>query len=272
MQNFSFSPHAFLNSCWLNKSLIKTLIIREVMGRYQGSTLGLMWSFFNPLLMLLVYTFVFSVIFKTRWGESGGSKAEFALILFAGLLVFNLFAECVNRAPSLIVSNTNYVKKVIFPLDILPVVIVSAAFFHTIINLIVWLLFFLVFVGIPHLTTLYFPVVLLPLIFITLGVSWLLASLGVYIRDVGQIVSVFITALMFLSPIFYPLSVLPKDYQQILSFNPLAPAIELVRAVLFSGLAPDWHLYFTYLFGSLLMAWFGFFWFQRTRKGFADVL
>ena len=112
----------------------------------------------------------------------------------------------------------------------------------------------------------------MPWFFITLGVSWLLASLGVYIRDVGQVVSVFITALMFLSPIFYPLSVLPKDYQQILSFNPLAPAIELVRAVLFSGLAPDWHLYFTYLFGSLLMAWFGFFWFQRTRKGFADVL
>ena len=145
MQNYSVSPLALVQSCWFNRSLIKTLVIREVMGKYQGSVFGLLWSFLNPMLMLVVYTFVFSVVFNAKWGSGSGSKTEFALVLFAGLLIFNFFSECIGRAPSLIVQNTNYVKKVIFPLEILPIVVSGAALFHTAVNLLVWFLFYILF-------------------------------------------------------------------------------------------------------------------------------
>jgi len=141
MQKFPTSPKAMFESLWLNRSLIKVLVIREVAGRYRGSILGIFWSFFNPVFMLAVYTFVFSVVFKARWGLVNESRAEFSLILFAGLLIFNLFAECLNRAPSLILANTNYVKKVVFPLEILPWVAFGAALFHALVSLTVWLFF-----------------------------------------------------------------------------------------------------------------------------------
>lgn len=272
MQSFSLSPVGFIRSCWLNKSLLKTLIVREVMGRYQGSAFGLLWSFLNPLFMLIVYTFVFSVVFNAKWGTGSASKTEFALVLFAGLLVFNFFAECIGRAPSLIVQNSNYVKKVIFPLEILPVVVAGAALFHMVINLLVWLLFFLLFFGFPHLTIFYIPLVLIPLLLFTIGLSWILASLGVYLRDIGQFVSVIITALMFLSPIFYPINALPEQYQTLLLLNPLTPIIEQMRDVLFWGKSLIWHVYIVYLIGASVIAILGFMWFQRTRKGFADVI
>ncbi|MFM8333413.1 MAG: ABC transporter permease [Candidatus Methylumidiphilus sp.] len=210
-----------ITSFWRNRNLICTLVKREVIGRYRGSMLGILWSFFNPVLMLAVYTFVFSIVFKARWTGGSESRAEFALVLFAGLLVFNLFSECVNRAPSLILANANFVKKVVFPLEILPLVILGSALFHMSISLAVWLLFFLAFFGIPYMAAMFLPLVLLPLLLMTIGISWILASLGVYLRDVSQIVSVLTSTLMFLSPIFYPLSSLPPQYQSILKLNPL---------------------------------------------------
>ena len=121
MQNFSISPKEMVASLFCNRSLITTLVKREIVGRYRGSVMGMAWSFFNPLLMLVIYTFVFTVAFKARWGVGDEeSKAEFAIILFAGLIVHGLFAECINRAPGLILSNVNYVKKVVFPLEVLP--------------------------------------------------------------------------------------------------------------------------------------------------------
>jgi len=272
MKDFSITPNEMIVSFWRNRKLIKTLAKREVVGRYRGSVMGLMWSFFNPVLMLLVYTFVFSVIFKTKWNSGSDSKTEFALVLFSGLLVFNLFAECVNRAPTLILSNTNYVKKVVFPLEILPWVILSTSLFHMVVSFMVWLIFYIIFFGQPHLTMLVMPLILLPLIFFTIGITWILASLGVYLRDVSQIVGIMTTTLMFLSPIFYPISSLPKQYQDILYLNPLALIIEQTRESLIWGHRPDLLILALSTCISMVMSWIGFAWFQKTRKGFADVL
>jgi lipopolysaccharide transport system permease protein len=261
-----------IGSFWRNRKLIKTLVRREVVGRYRGSIMGMMWSFLNPVLMLAVYTFVFSVVFKARWSVGSDSKTEFALVLFAGLLVFNLFAECVNRSPTLILSNTNYVKKVVFPLEILPWVTLGTALFHMSISFIVWLIFYVIFFGQPQITVLLLPLILLPLILITMGLSWMLASLGVYLRDVSQIIGIMITTLMFLSPIFYPLSSLPVQYQRILYLNPLTPTIEQAREALIWGHAPDFMNLGLYTLVGAIITWVGFAWFQKTRKGFADVL
>ena len=259
-------------SVWHNRQLIRALTKREVIGRYRGSTLGVLWSFFNPVFMLAVYTFVFSVVFKARWNAGSDSKTEFALVLFAGLIVFNLFAECINRSPSLILANVNYVKKVVFPLEILPWVSLGAALFHGLISLLVWLLFYTLFFGLPHPSSLLLPLVVLPLIFLTMGMSWALAALGVYLRDIAQVIGLFTTVLMFLSPIFYPLTALPKQYQSLLLLNPLTLVVEQARAVLIWGQSPDWNLLGIYLLISAGIAWLGFAWFQKTRKGFADVL
>ena len=272
MQNFSIAPQEMFASVWRHWGLITASTKREVLGRYRGSVLGIFWSFANPLFMLAVYTFVFSTIFKARWTGGTGSKIEFALVLFAGLIVFNLFSECISRAPSLILSNVNYVKKVVFPLEILPVVGLLSALFHSAVSLVVWLLAYLFLVGIPHITVLYLPLILVPLLLFTMGLSWALASLGVFLRDVSQFVNIAMTVLMFLSPIFYPATALPEAYRQLLSANPLVPAIEQTRAVLYFGISPDFQTLAIYWIATFVVAWLGFAWFQSTRKGFADVL
>jgi lipopolysaccharide transport system permease protein len=272
MQNFSISPKEMLASSWRHRELSKTLIKREVAGRYRGSIFGILWSFFNPVFMLAVYTFVFSVVFKARWNTGSDSKTEFALVLFAGLIVFNLFAECINRAPSLILANINYVKKVVFPLEVLPVVALGSALFHALISLSVWLIAYLFLFGTPHITVLLLPLVILPLLLLIMGLTWGLAALGVYLRDVSQFIGIITTVLMFLSPIFYPISALPEKYRHLLLLNPLTPAIEQAREVLFWGKLPDATTLLVYLACSLIIAWLGFAWFQKTRKGFADVL
>ena len=272
MQNYSISPKEMISSLYRNRSLVKALIQREVVGRYRGAYMGILWSFFNPVFMLAVYTFVFSVVFKARWSAGSTSKTEFALILFAGLIMFNFFAECINRAPSLIISNVNYVKKVVFPLEVLPWVILGSALFHTFVSVCVWLLAYVFMFGTPHLSLLLLPLVMLPLVFFIMGVTWALASLGVYLRDVAQFIGIITTVLMFLSPIFYPVTALPEQYRHLLNFNPLTPAIELARKVMFWGEAPDFVILGAYLVLSILIACLGFAWFQKTRKGFADVL
>ena len=272
MQTFPATPREIVASLWRNRSLLKASVKREVLGRYRGSVMGVLWSFFNPVFMLIVYTFVFSVVFQARWSSGSESKTEFALVLFAGLLVFNLFAECINRAPGLIVGNQNYVKKVVYPLEILPWVGLGAALFHGAVSLGVWLIAYLIFFGLPHATMLYLPLILLPFGLFIMGLSWALASLGVYLRDVGQFIGLLTTVLMFLSPIFYPASALPEVYRPVLYMNPLTPVIEQTRDVLFWGKAPDFAMLGIYLVATSIIAWLGFAWFQKTRKGFADVL
>lgn len=246
---------------------------REVVGRYKGSIIGLLWSFLNPVLMLTVYTFVFSVVFKARWGMGGDeSKTQFAVVLFVGMIVHSLFAEVLNRAPFLILSNVNYVKKVIFPLEILPVISMGAALFHSLISLVVLLTAFVIFNSYLHWTTVFIPLVLLPLVILTLGLAWILASLGVFIRDVGQTIGIVTTIMLFLSPVFFPVTSLPETYRPIIMANPLTFIIEQAREVLIWGRQPDWAMLGIYTLAATAAAWSGYAWFQKTRKGFADVL
>lgn len=265
---------ALAKSLWRNRQLIIQMTKREVVGRYKGSAMGLAWSFFNPVFMLVVYTFVFSEIFKSRWGGVGGddSKTQFAVVLFVGMIVLSLFSEVLNRAPGLIISNVNYVKKVVFPIEILPVIAMGAALFHTLISLGVLLAAFVLFNGYLHWTAIFTPLVLLPLVILTLGFAWMLASLGVFLRDVGQTIGIITTVLMFLAPVFYPVTAVPERFRPFIMANPVTFIIEQAREVLIWGHLPNWLGLGVYTLVATVMAWAGYAWFQKTRKGFADVL
>lgn len=272
MRDFPATPVEMLASLWRNRNLIHASAKREVLARYRGSALGLFWSFLNPLSMLAIYTFVFSQVFKARWSAGSESKTEFALILFASLIIFNLFAECINRAPSLILGNPNYVKKVVFPLEILPFVGLLVASYHALISLGVWLAAYALMFGLPHETALLLPLVILPFGLFVIGVSWVLASLGVYLRDISQFIGLATTSLLFLSPIFYSASALPESYRYLIYLNPLTWVIEMTRDLLFWGRTPDLGLILVYWLVASVIACLGFAWFQKTRRGFADVL
>jgi lipopolysaccharide transport system permease protein len=261
-----------LASLFAHRGLTATLTRREIASRYRGSTLGILWSVLTPLLLLAVYTFVFSVVFVQPTTAGTGSRAEFALMLYAGLIVFNLFAECLQRAPTLILTNANYVKKVVFPLDVLPVVTIGAAAFHLAINVAVWTVFHLAAIGLPPVTMTWLPFVLAPLLLMTLGCAWLLAALGVYVRDIGQLIGVAITVLMFLSPIFFRVEAMPAAYRWVLYASPVTVPVEQAREVMMWGRHPDGFSLPAYAGAALLMAWLGFYCFQKTRRGFADVL
>jgi lipopolysaccharide transport system permease protein len=249
------------------------LIRRDVVGRYRGSTGGLIWSFVNPLLMLAVYTFVFSVVFKARWGTTeGANDTQFAIVLFMGLIVHGLFAECVNRAPALVLSNVNYVKRVVFPLEVLAVVALGSALFHMVVSIVILLVFQLVFAGMIDWHIVWLPIVLLPLAILTLGVAWFLAATSVYVRDVAQTTGILTTMLLFLSPVFYPVSALPEQYRPWLNLSPMTFIIEQARGVTLAGKNPDLVGLGMYLVAAITVFCAGFWWFQRTRPGFADVI
>jgi lipopolysaccharide transport system permease protein len=265
----------------LNANLIISLIRREIIGRYRGSMLGILWSMLTPLFMLAVYTFVFGAVLGARWSDVRGvpgangdamSMAEFSTVLFAGLIVFQIFSEVVVRAPTLVLSNANYVKKVVFPLEILPVVALGSALFHAAVGFAVLLIFMLlVYGGIPA-TALLLPVVLAPLLPAILGIAWFVSALGVYYRDINQVLGPLVTGLMFLSPIFFPLSVLPGWIKPWIALNPITLPVEQVRAVLIFGRLPDIVALTVYTAVAIAIALAGYAWFQKTRKGFADVL
>jgi lipopolysaccharide transport system permease protein len=275
------NPHAaqptslasLARSLWRNRQLIARMTQREVVGRYKGSVMGLLWSFFNPVFMLAVYTLVFSVAFKARWGIGvEETKTQFAVVLFVGMIVHGLFAEVLNRAPGLILGNVNYVKKVVFPLEILPAISMGAALFHTLVSLLVLLTALVIFNGYLHWTAIFTPLVLLPLVIFTLGLAWILASLGAFIRDVGQTIGMLTTVLLFVSPVFFPVTALPEHFRPWMMANPLTFIIEQAREVLIWGHLPNWVGLGLYTLVATAVAWAGYAWFQKTRKGFADVL
>jgi lipopolysaccharide transport system permease protein len=280
--SITINPHAaqptslmsLVQSLWRNRQLIFQMTRREVVGRYKGSVFGLAWSFLSPIFMLMVYTFVFSEIFKSRWGGVGGddSKTQFAVVLFVGLIMVNFFNELLNRAPTLIVSNVNYVKKVVFPIEVLPVVAMGAALFHSLVSLLVLLVAFVVFNGHLQWTVIFIPLVLIPFVILSLGLAWVLASLGVFLRDVSQTVGLITSSLMFLAPVFYPVTAVPEKIRPIIMLNPVTFIIEQAREVLIWGHLPNWIGLVGYNFVAILTAWVGYTWFQKTRKGFADVL
>lgn len=261
-----------IRSFWEHRSLIAQMTRRDVIGRYRGSVMGIVWSFFHPILMLGVYTFVFSVVFQTRWSGADTTKTGFAIMLFVGLIIHGLFSECVNRAPTLVLSNVNYVKKVVFPLEILPWVTMGSALFHAVASTLVLLAFYVLVNGSLQWTIVFFPLVVVPFMLLVMGLAWFLAATGVYLRDIAQTMSIVTTVLLFLSPVFYPATALPESYRVLLHINPLTFVIEQARDVLIHGQLPDWTGLLIYSVTSALVAWIGFAWFQRMRNGFADVV
>lgn len=272
-QAYPTSLFALVRSLRINLRLIVELSRREVVGRYRGSFMGLAWAFFNPVLMLTVYSLVFGGVFKSRWGVgSQDGIANFAVTLFVGMIIHGLFAECVNRAPAIVVQNPNYVKKVVFPLEVLSWVVIMSALFHAGISLLVLLVANLLLNGALPPTAPLVLIVVAPLVIATAGVCWILASLGVYVRDIGQATGVITAIMLFMAPVFYPSSAFPGKYRFLLSLNPLTIPIEESRKVLLMGVMPDWFGLLIYALVSVIVACVGFWWFQRTRKGFADVI
>ena len=273
MISHPISLRSMIRGAVVNRGLILQLAKRDLLGRYRGSFLGLTWSILQPLFMLMIYTFVFSVIFKAHWvaGEQLPTSG-FALVLFAGLTTFTLFAECVNRSPALIVNHPNYVKKVVFPLEVLPWVTAGSAAFHALASLAVLVLASLYVRGSVPWTIILVPLIWLPLLILAIGVGWFLAATGVYFRDIGQITIFFTQALLFLSPVFYPSQAVPAPYQALLLANPISFIVDQVRTVAIWGQEPNWSGLLAYSMGAILVTWLGYAWFQKVRKGFADVL
>jgi lipopolysaccharide transport system permease protein len=255
-----------------HRSLVWELSKREVLGRYRGASFGLAWSVISPFLMLGVYAFAFGEVMKSRWPHDAGGDHSYAVILFAGLIVHGFFAECITRAPTLIVANPNFVKRVVFPLDVMPWPMVLSALFHALVNTAVLALLMLGVEHRVHATFILLPLVFLPLVLFTLGVSWVLASLGVFFRDISQVMPVVSTALLFLSSAIIPVSILPKGLQTLFYLNPLTFFINEARLVALAGSPPHWSTLALSAVGGLLVAWLGHAWFVATQKGFADVL
>lgn len=272
-QERRLSPLEIFASIWRNRQLIGQLTKREIIGRYRGSMMGLAWSFINPILMLIVYTTFFTIVFKARWGSSPEqNNTDYAIILFVGLIIHGLFAECFNRAPGIIAQNVNYVKKVVFPLEILPLITTLSALFHAGISLLVLLFAQLLLNQSISWTLIFLPFVIFPFVLIIQGFMWFLAAVGVFVRDITHLASMFTSVLLFMSPVFYPVSILPERIQPWLILNPLTFIIEQSRIILIEAQQPDWIGLAVYYAISIVIAWSGFWFFQKTRKGFADVL
>ncbi|MCA8974796.1 MAG: ABC transporter permease [Planctomycetes bacterium] len=254
-----------------HRELILRMTRREIEMRYRGSALGLFWSLITPLLMLGVYTFVFGHVFGSRWSGEG-ADTPFALLLFSGLIVYGVLADPVNRAPGLMFENVSYIKKVVFPLDALSWMVLFSTLFTATVNLIIWVLFHLVAVGMPPWTAVLLPLVLLPLCLMALGLTWFLAAMGVFVRDLRQAVPVVTTILMFTSPIFYPLTAVPERIRGLMHLNPLATILGQSKEVLVIGRIPDWRAWLVLMAVSWIVFALGHLWFQRARRGFADVL
>jgi lipopolysaccharide transport system permease protein len=256
-----------------HRTLIRQFTWREIRCRYQGSYLGLLWSFLLPLAMLLAYTFVFRFVLQARWGVSRDESAlEFGLTLFAGLLVFNLFGESAARAPWLILGHPNFVKKVIFPLEILPVTSAAGSLVHIGLSLAVVVAVAACVVGGPGWQALWLPIILVPYLAFVLGVAWFLSSLGVFLRDLGPITAVSVQLLVFLTPVFYPLAMVPEPWRTVMHMNPLAVFIENARRVLLWDQPPNWRGLAVSAALSLVVMQVGYAWFMKSKRAFADVM
>ncbi len=268
-------PLLMVRDLWRHRQLVWRLTSQDITRRYRGSYLGAVWSILTPIIMLLIYTFVFAVVFKVRWGElpsSSSTFGEFALTLFAGLIPFNVLAEVLNRAPTMILEVPNYVKRVVFPLEVLPLTAVGSAIVHSLISVAILVSACVGFLGYLSPTLVFLPLVYVPLILLTLGLAWILASLGVYVRDLGQAIGVFTQALFFLSPIFYPVSAVPDGLRGLLYANPLTGIVGGFRQTILWGAPLAWGAWGALVLMTAGLTWLGYAWFAQTKKGFADVM
>lgn len=250
------------------------MVRRNIAVRYKGSVLGIIWSFAHPLLMLSVYTFVFGFIFKVRWGvdQTAIEDIPFPLIMFCGMAVFNIFAESVNASAGIVTGNPSLVKKVVFPLEILPLSNVITILIFSLAWMILLLMGTILFVHELHWTVVLLPATLFPLFLFTCGCSFFVSSLGVYLRDTQYAVGILTQILFFMTPIFYPISIVPERLRWILEYNPLSCLVEETRKVILFGMLPDWTVCGISLVISYIVFQLGLNWFSKTKKGFADVL
>ncbi len=257
---------------WRHRRLIAQLTWREVEGRYKASFLGFAWSFVNPLVLLVLYTFVFGAIFKARWPEApGAGLSTFGLVLFAGLVAFNILGESIHRAPTLILAVPNYVKRTIFPLEVLAVSAVGSALFHAAASMVILVLGVFALRGALHWTLLLAPLALLPIVFLSLGVVWVVSSIGVFVRDMAHPIGLVVQVLLFLTPIFYPVESVPANVQPIVVLNPLTSIVQNFRGTVLWGAVPGYDLFF-WLAATAIMMVFGYAWFMKTANAFADVM
>lgn len=245
---------------------------REVLGRYRGASFGLLWSLINPFLMLIVYTLAFGFILKSRWPGYTGGTTEFALILYVGLIVHGALAECMIRAPGLVPGNANLVTRVVFPLHVLPWTVVLSAVFHMLANAVIFLVLSLLVRGHVPWTVVMLPLVWVPLLVLSVGISLFLAALGAYLRDVGQVMAALVTAMLFLSSAIVPISSVPERYRIVFELNPLTFIIDQSREVAFFGHLPDWKGLLVYLGIAVVATYAAHAIFQKARRGFADVI
>jgi lipopolysaccharide transport system permease protein len=263
----------YARSVLAHRDLIYRMVDREFTQRFRGSLLGALWAILTPLLTALVYSFVFGTVFKARWGTAPqDSQNSFTVILLTGIIVHAIFAEALGRAPSIVLSNANYVKKVVFPLEILPVVAVCTALVNAVVGMAIVLLLNLILNHTIQPTIVLLPLVLFPYLLFITGLVLFLGATGVYVRDLSQIVGFLITVTLFMTPIFYPISAVPEAFQHVMWLNPLTFIVEQTRGVVLFGSLPDWIGLVVYLVASAVLLSMGFWWFQRTRNGFADVM
>ena len=268
----SVGPIDVVRTVYRNRQIVFQMAKRDMIERYRGSMFGFLWSLLNPLFMLVVYTFVFTKVFGAKWPGTGGGSAGFAVNAFAGMVIFSIFAESASRAPTLLVQNANLVKKVVFPLEVLPWVPLVSSIFHALVSYLVLVAFVVAFTGKLHPTAILFPLVIVPVSLLSLGIGWFLCSLGVFFRDASHTVGLLVMAIMFMSPIFYPVSAVPLDLRWIFELSPLARSIEDCRAVVIEGRLPDLGEFAINCLIAILVAWAGLAWFTRTKHAFADVL
>jgi lipopolysaccharide transport system permease protein len=269
------NPVSLIGNLWRHRELIFLMTTREMAQRHRGTYLGLLWSFIMPFFMLCIYTLVFSLVLKAKWGDPAHPTAgmtHFAITLFAGLIPFNVFSETVLRAPTLVLNAPNYVKKVVFPLEILPVVTLGAALFHSLISAAILWVGTLLLVGSSSPTVLFLPLAYIPLILLCLGLGWFLASLGVYLKDIRQSMEIVVQILFFTSPIFYPETAVPESFRFWLRANPLTEIIGGFRKVLLWQEPLNWQMWALWTGITLLLAVTGYVWFMKTKSGFADVM
>jgi homopolymeric O-antigen transport system permease protein len=269
MSAITLNPLHISVGIWRNRYLLGQLVKRDVLLRYRGATFGVLWIFLSPLLMLAIFAFVFGHIFQARWPQQNEGQ-PFWLILYCGLIVFNIFAEAVSRSPSAVRGYPSFVKKIIFPVDILPLVPLGAGLVHGAFNFLI-LLAALAWTGNLHTQVLLLPLLIIPVLLLALGFSWFLAAWGVFIKDMTQIVPLFVQMLMFLSPLFYPVSAVPEVLRPVYLFNPLGAVIESGRAAAM-GTAISWAPWASALAIGLVTAILGYAFFQHSREEFADAL
>ena len=265
-------PLAFVGLLLRQRHLILRLAARKIEAQYRGSTLGMLWAVLQPMILLAVYTFAFSFVLGSRWGPGASAPGDFALYAYSGMLLYGVFSRPFGEAPGLMVSNQAYLKQLVFPAEVLPWVSVLAALFDFVVGFALWAVLFFALRGAASPSWALLPALVVPLVLFALASSWLLSSLGVFLRDLSQLVGLATTALFFMSPIVYPASRIPAWLAPFYGANPLVGILESSKQVLFAGEAPAWRALALVTLAAWIAAWLGHVWFLRTKASFADVL